>query len=169
LSGLIKHILGVDPGLHHTGWAIISEQGNKMGFVSSGTIKTNPKDGLPTRLKNISNGLNEALANFDISTAAIEETFVNKNSLSSLKLGHARGAIIVTLANMDLDISEYSTTHIKKAVAGTGRADKNQIEVMVKMLLPTAKPNNDHEADAIAIAICHANNQGYNGYIRNAS
>ncbi len=163
-----KYILGIDPGLVNMGWSIIESDGNSLKFVACGTIKTNAREDMSLRLKTIGDGLKDVINKYSIDEAGIEETFVNKNSNSSLKLGQARGAIILTVANCDLPVYEYSATHIKKAIVGVGRATKDQIEMMVKMLLPKATPKNDHEADAIAIAITHANNSSYNNYIRNA-
>lgn len=163
-----KYILGIDPGLVNTGWAIIECEGSSLRFIASGTIITSAKDETATRLKKIGKELKKVTESHTIDEAGIEETFVNKNSLSSLKLGQARGAIILTIANGDIPIGEYSATHIKKAIVGVGRASKDQIDMMVKILLPKATPKNDHEADAIAIAITHANNSSYSNYLKNA-
>lgn len=163
-----KYILGVDPGLANTGWAVICHNGSSFRFIASGTIKTKPNDAVDFRLKAIGDGLSEVFQSFSIDECAIEETFVNKNNLSSLKLGQARGAIILTIANHNKSLGEYSATHIKKAIVGTGRASKEQIEAMVKMLISNTKTKNDHEADAVAIAIAHANNSNYNSKLRNA-
>lgn len=152
-----KIILGVDPGLHHTGWAVIGSDGLKYQFIASGTVTTNPKDDMQVRLLKISTELAEVINHHKPKTAGIEEVFVNKNNLSSLKLGHARGAIILTLAQNNIKASEYSATKVKKSVTGVGRAEKEQIDMMVKILMPKATPKTEHESDAIAIAITHAN------------
>lgn len=152
-----KIILGVDPGLVNTGWGIIVKEGSSLKFISCGTIITDAKSEMSERLKHINLELNKVLKNHTIDEAAIEETFVNKNNLTSLKLGHARGAIILTLSLAQLAVSEYSARNIKKAVVGTGSADKDQIAHMVKILLPKANVKTEHEADALAIAITHAN------------
>jgi len=153
----VKVILGVDPGLVNTGWGIITKENNSLKFVACGTVVTNPKDGMPQRLKAISEGLAKVTSSYTIDESAVEEVFVNKNSLSSLKLGHARGAIILTLSLADIPVSEYSATNVKKAVVGAGRAEKNQMAIMVKILLPRAVTKTEHEADALAVAITHAN------------
>jgi crossover junction endodeoxyribonuclease RuvC len=152
-------ILGIDPGLLNTGWAVIQKtKDGKFRFFESGTIKTQgAKQHISERLGDIGNGISNIFNKFTIDTASIEEVFVNKNNLSSLKLGHARGAIILALAQNNLKVSEYSATNVKKAITGTGRADKHQIIAMTKILVPKADCKNDHEADALAVAICHAN------------
>lgn len=152
-----KTIIGVDPGLHNTGWAVINWNGLKYQFVASGTIVTNPKDEMQNRLYKIATELKEVLKNYKPIEAGVEETFVNKNNLSSLKLGHARGAIMVTLALENIKSFEYAATKVKKSITGVGRAEKQQIDMMVKILIPQATPKTEHEADAIAIAITHAN------------
>ncbi|MDA7705445.1 crossover junction endodeoxyribonuclease RuvC [Rickettsiales bacterium] len=150
-------ILGIDPALRKTGWAIIEKNNNILNFIASGTIKTNDKESMSDRLSDLHYQLAEIIEDHQPKQAAIEETFVNNNSLSSLKLGQARGAIIVTCAIFDLKIYEYASTSVKKAITGVGRADKNQIAQMVKYIMPKAKFNSDDESDAIAIAICHNN------------
>jgi len=153
----IRIILGIDPGLANTGWGIISKENNSFKFVACGTIVTNAKEEMPARLKKINEGLSKVLESHTINEAAVEETFVNKNNLSSLKLGHARGALLLTLSLADIPIWEYSAKNVKKAVVGTGAAQKEQMEMMVKVLMPKAIINSEHEADALAIAICHGN------------
>lgn len=153
----MKKILGIDPALRKTGWAIIEKNNNTLNFVASGTIKTNNKDKMSDRLLDLHYQLSKIIEQYRPTDASIEETFINNNSLSSLKLGQARGAIIVTCAIFDLKIFEYASTTIKKAISGIGRADKQQIATMVKYILPKAKFNNADESDAIAIAICHNN------------
>jgi crossover junction endodeoxyribonuclease RuvC len=155
-------ILGIDPGLHHTGWGIISYSGNRFSFIASGTISTNPKDEMQYRLQKIHEELAKVLKLYKIDTGAIEETFVNKNNLSSLKLGHARGAAMLTASIAGIGLSEYSATKVKKSITGVGRAEKDQIKMMVKVLMPLAKMDSEHSADALAIAICHANNYSGN-------
>lgn len=152
----MSKILGIDPALRKTGWAIIEKNNNSLHFVASGTIKTNDKDIMSNRLSDLHYQLAEIIEQYQPDQTAIEETFINNNSLSSLKLGQARGAIIVTCAIFDLKISEYASTTVKKAISGIGRADKNQIAKMVQYLMPKAKFNGNDESDAIAIAICHS-------------
>lgn len=150
-------ILGIDPGLQHTGWGIILSEGNRLKYIDSGVINTNPKDDLANRLKFLSENLSKIIKNHNITEAAIEETFVNKNNLSSLKLGHARGALMVTISLAGISLAEYAATKVKKAIVGVGRAEKGQVGMMVKVLLPAAKFTSEDAADALAIAICHAN------------
>ena len=153
-------ILGVDPGLVKTGWAIIEYKDNTLHFIESGLIRTNPKTSMAERLQVLGDGIAKVINLHNPHESAIEETFLNKNPLSSLKLGHARGALILSLGLSGLKVSEYSATQIKKTVTGVGRADKNQISVMVKYLIPKATPKSEDEADALAIAICHSHHRG---------
>jgi crossover junction endodeoxyribonuclease RuvC len=150
-------ILGVDPGLAYTGWGVIAKESNSYRFLGCGTIETSSKDKMPDRLKLIGTSIKKVLNDFTIDEAAVEETFVNKNNLSSLKLGHARGAIILTLSLADIAVWEYSAKNVKKTVVGTGAAQKGQVEMMVKVLMPKAVIKSEHEADALAVAITHAN------------
>lgn len=150
-------IIGIDPGLIHTGWAIIDSIGNTRKYISSGVILPNTKSELPERLLEIFNGLQKIVGEFNPNAASIEYTFVNKNPQTSLLLGHARGAAIAALASAGLSVAEYSPTNIKKAIVGTGGADKDQITKMVSILLPGASPKTPDEADALAIALTHAN------------
>jgi crossover junction endodeoxyribonuclease RuvC len=152
-------IIGIDPGLTKTGFGIIDVIKNSFIYVASGTIHTKPSDKLATRLFHLNQNLSQAIALYKPNESAVEETFININPLSSLKLGYARGAIILTLALYNLPVSEYSSTSIKKSVSGVGRADKQQVGRMIKILLPDAKFNSEDEADALAVAVCHNNNR----------
>lgn len=154
-------ILGVDPGLTKTGVGIIEVRNNNLSFVDCATIYTNAKDPLVNRLAKLHQSLMEFIQQHNPDEAAIEETFINNNPTSSLKLGHARGGLILTLGLCNLKVTEYSTTAIKKATTGVGRADKNQIMAMVKILLPKANFKSEDEADALAVAICHNNNRRF--------
>jgi len=156
-------IIGIDPGLVKTGVGIIDVKGSNLSYVASRTIRTNPKDDLSDRLLHLHTNLIEIIKEFKPEVAAIEETFVNKNPLSSLKLGHARGTLMLTLALCDLKVHEYSSTAVKKAVVGVGRADKNQVQMMIKVLLPKSKCESEDEADALAVAICYNSNSSYTG------
>lgn len=150
-------ILGVDPGLVKTGWGIIQlGNANSISYVASGTIYTNAKLSLGERLQTLHDELNRVILLYIPNESSIEETFLNKNPLSSLKLGHARGALMLTLGIHGLKINEYSATKIKKTVTGVGRAQKNQMAVMIKYLLPQANLKSEDEADALAAAICHS-------------
>lgn len=149
-------VLGIDPGLENTGWGIIESQGSRLSFVAAGVVKTKPSTPMAQRLLLIDEGLGKVLDEWKPETAAVEETFVNMNAASSLKLGQARGIALLVPARYGLDVAEYSTNLIKKSVVGTGHAAKGQIGMMVKMLLPGAGELSPDAADALAVAICHA-------------
>lgn len=156
----VHRIIGIDPGLVSTGWGIIEVKGSSLSFVDCGTIAPHTKDALYARLATLSQDLSRVITLYKPTAAAIEETFVTQNGASTLKLGQARGALIVTLANHGLSVSEYATRVVKKALVGTGAADKNQVSQMVGVLLPAArealKACKHDAADALAIAISHA-------------
>lgn len=152
-------ILGVDPGLTKTGLGIIEVRNNSLIFIAAATVYTDANDSLAERLQKIHDGVTDFIRLHNPSEAAIEETFINVNPTSSLKLGHARGALILSLGLCGLKVFEYSTTAIKKAVVGVGRADKDQIKAMIRILLPKSNCKSEDEADALAVAICHNNNK----------
>ncbi len=149
-------VLGIDPGLENTGWGIIESQGSRLSFVAAGVVRTKTSDPMASRLLKIDEGLSEVLKSWQPETAAVEETFVNMNAASSLKLGQARGVALLVPARYGLDVAEYSTNLIKKSVVGTGHAAKDQIGMMIKVLLPGAGTLAADAADALAVAICHA-------------
>lgn len=148
-------IIGIDPGLTKTGIGIIEVKNNSLFFVAAKTIYSSPSDPLASRLQHFHGHLIEIVKAYQPLEAAIEETFVNQNPTSSLKLGHARGALILSLGLCGLEVREYSSTAVKKAVVGVGRAEKNQVQAMIKILLPKADFKTEDEADALAVAICH--------------
>jgi crossover junction endodeoxyribonuclease RuvC len=148
-------ILGIDPGLRTTGFGVITKQGNKLAYVASGTIKT-PDADLPQRLKTILSGVGEIIRTYSPDCAAIEKVFVNVNPQSTLLLGQARGAAICALVNADLAVAEYTALQIKQAVAGHGRAQKQQVQAMVQRLLMLSGLPGTDAADALGVAICHA-------------
>lgn len=154
-------IIGIDPALTKTGWGIIDVKGNAFKCLGSGTIKTDGKAPLANRLHQMHQELLQVISLYKPQECAIEETFINTNPLSSLKLGHARGALILTAGLCSLPIFEYSSTAIKKATTGVGRAQKQQIQAMIKILLPQSQAKTEDEADALATAICHANNKKF--------
>lgn len=152
-------IIGIDPGLTKTGVGIIDAIGNSIFFVSSKTIYTNKDNSIDKRLVELHEELSKLIEEYRPDEAAIEETFVNVNPVSSLKLGHARGALILTVAKYNISIKEYPSTAVKKSIVGAGRADKNQISRMIQILIPKAACNSEDESDALAVAICHNNNR----------
>ena len=150
-------ILGIDPGSRVTGYGIINSLTNKLEFIDCGCIRTD-SDSHPERLKEIFNGLCEIIEAHTPQQAAIEEVFMGRNPDAALKLGQARGSAIAACAHHDLPIEEYSAKKIKQAIVGTGAADKQQVQYMVKKLLSLgAKTIPEDAADALAVAICHAN------------
>lgn len=153
-------ILGIDPGLQKTGWGLISSEGHRLSFVASGLIKTDPKAELASRLAALHEGLADIIKAHQPDCAAIEETFVNKNPNSTLKLGQARGVLLAVPALYGLSVAEYATNKIKKSVVGSGHAAKGQIQMMVKTLLPSSGTISEDEADALAVTICHAHYGG---------
>lgn len=148
-------ILGIDPGLQHTGWGIIEATGNHLRYIDCGTISPNIRLPFPERLHTLHEGLLGVIRAHSPAECAIEETFVNSNAASSLKLGHARGALLLTVAIAGLKVSEYAPTLIKKSVVGVGRAEKHQVMMMVKLLLPGCLVESEDAADSLATAICH--------------
>ena len=159
-------ILGIDPGLQKTGWGIIEKQGNRLSYLQSGLVKTNPKAALAKRLADLHEGLANIIKEWNPDTTAIEETFVNNNAVSTLKLGQARGALLTVPALHGLECAEYATNKIKKTVVGVGHAGKQQVDIMIKMLLPTCGQISEDEADALAVAITHAHYGTHNKQLR---
>ena len=153
-------IIGIDPGLRRTGWGIIDSDGTRLTWVASGMIAADADGELAVRLREIYEGLVGVIASFKPQEAAIEETFVNKDARATLKLGQARGMALLAPAQRGLRVAEYPPNVIKKTVVGAGHAEKKQIQIMVGFLLPRAKFDSADEADALAIAICHASHRG---------
>lgn len=149
-------LLGIDPGLRHTGWGVVDKQGTRVVFVSAGVIHTDEKQRLAERLAELHQGLREVIERFAPDEAAVEETFVNKNPGSTLKLGQARGVALLAPALLRIPVFEYTPNQIKKMIVGAGHADKNQVGMMVRMLLKTVPEHIPADAtDALAIALCH--------------
>lgn len=149
-------ILGLDPSLTCTGWGIISKSGNRLTHVANGQVKTDPKASLPERLVTLDRELTDVILAHRPDAAAVEEVFVNKNPQSTLKLGQARGVCLLAAARAGLPVSEYATRLVKKAIVGTGGADKTQVQAMLGVLLPGVKLVSADAADALAVAIAHA-------------
>ncbi|MCA0318122.1 MAG: crossover junction endodeoxyribonuclease RuvC [Proteobacteria bacterium] len=158
MSGTIR-ILGLDPGLRRTGWGVIDVTGNRLGFVACGTVTSDDKAALALRLAQIYRGISDVLAAWTPDEAAVEQTFVNKDATATLKLGQARGIAMVVPALAGLPVAEYEPNKVKKSVVGAGHADKNQIQMMIGILLPKADPKTMDAADALAIAITHAHHR----------
>lgn len=153
-------ILGLDPSLSSTGWGVIETENNRLKYVADGFIKTDPKMPLPERLALIHKTLQQVIETYHPDEAAIEQVFLNDNPNSTIKLGMARGVVIMAPALFNIPVTEYEPTKVKKAVVGVGRAEKSQVETMVKVLLPGCKPKNNDSSDALAMAICHFNMRG---------
>lgn len=152
-------ILGIDPGLRRTGWGVIESDGNRLVYVGCGSIEADETLPLAQRLCEIHEGLSRVLGEFQPAEAAVEQTFVNKDGASTLKLGQARGVAMLVPAQFGLSVAEYAPNQVKKTVVGAGHADKNQIRVMLGILLPKASPKSADAADALAIAITHAHHR----------
>ena len=149
-------ILGLDPGLGTTGWGLIRADGNRLSHVANGQLKTDAKSPLPQRLAHLDAMLAALVADHAPDGAAVEEVFVNANPQSTLKLAHARGVAIAAVARAGLDVGEYAPRLVKKAVVGTGTAEKAHVHAMIARLLPGTKIAGADAADALAVAICHA-------------
>ncbi|MEO1043879.1 MAG: crossover junction endodeoxyribonuclease RuvC [Pseudomonadota bacterium] len=149
-------ILGLDPGLGTTGWGLIRTEGNRLAHIANGQITTQAKAPLAERLLTLDTALQTLIHEWQPDAAAVEEVFVNKNPQSTLKLGQARGVVLLGAARARVPVAEYAARAVKKAVVGTGAADKMQIQAMLKVLLPGAKISGADAADALAVAITHA-------------
>ena len=149
-------IIGIDPGLRKTGWGVIRSEGNKLTYVDCGTIYSSPKRPMAERLGELHFGLTEILQRYEPRYGAIEQTFVNSNAASSLKLGHARGTLMLTAQLAGVTLGEYAPNLVKKSVVGSGHADKHQMMVMIRHILPKANVTSEDAADALAVAICHS-------------
>ena len=146
-------ILGLDPSLSSTGWGVIEVNANRLQYVADGFIPTSPKMSIEERLDIIFNTLSEVIETYQPVEAAIEKTFLNSNPETSLKLSMARGVVILAACHYHVPLFEFDPTKVKKALVGVGHADKNQVETMVKILLPGCKPKNNDSSDALAMAI----------------
>lgn len=148
-------ILGLDPGLRTTGWGVVEVDGARIRHVANGRIVPDAEAPLPARLVELFDGLEEVLARHRPQSAAVEETFVNANPSSTLRLGFARGVALLAPARLGIEVAEYATTAVKKSVVGVGRADKVQVQAMVQRLLPGVRLDGADAADALAVALCH--------------
>jgi crossover junction endodeoxyribonuclease RuvC len=152
-------ILGIDPGLRRTGWGLIESDGNRLIHIACGSVETSERADLGARLVAIHDGLIAVIEKYAPHEAAVENTFVNGNAVSTLKLGQARGIAMLVPSRMGLIVSEYAPNQVKKTVVGGGHAEKAQIRMMIGVLLPKADPQSEDAADALAIAICHAHHR----------
>jgi crossover junction endodeoxyribonuclease RuvC len=149
-------VLGLDPGLRHTGWGVIDVEGNRLTHVADGVASAPTDLPMGERLVVLFRQLGEVLERFRPDEAAVEETFVNRNATSTLKLGVARGVVLLAPAERGVPVAEYSTNLVKKSVVGAGHAEKAQVQLMVRRLLPGCAVVKADAADALAVAICHA-------------
>jgi crossover junction endodeoxyribonuclease RuvC len=149
-------ILGIDPGLRNTGWGLVHYSGNSLKYLAHGIIHPSIKGDLAGRLADLFEQLKQIIERYQPDEAAVEETFVNTNAASTLKLGMARGVVLLAPAIKNLPVGEYAANKVKKAVVGVGHADKNQVSLMVQRLLPGCGAVDADAADALAVAICHA-------------
>lgn len=158
-------ILGLDPGLRKTGWGVIVSEGSKLGFVACGCVESDGALPLSERLRQLHEGLARMIAAWTPDEVAVEETFVNRDPQSALKLGQARGIALVVPALAGLSVAEYAANLVKKTVVGVGHADKKQVQMMIRVLLPKAETTSADAADALAVAICHAQHRGMRSLI----
>jgi len=160
MTALPIRILGIDPGLRNTGWGIIDAQGSRLAFVASGCVRSDAGASMGARLRQLHEGLARVIAEHAPQEAAVEETFVNRDPQSALKLGQARGVALTVPALAGLEVEEYAANVVKKTVVGNGHAGKEQIAMMVRVLLPLSQAMSADAADALAVAICHAQHRG---------
>lgn len=153
-------IIGIDPGLRRTGWGVIDLSGTRLSFVAAGCVSSAAEDDLAVRLLTLHAGISDVIRAHRPTEAAVEQTFVNRDAAATLKLGQARGVAMLVPAQAGIGVAEYAPNAVKKAVVGAGHADKAQIRMMVKVLLPRAIFDGDDAADALAIAITHAHHRG---------
>jgi crossover junction endodeoxyribonuclease RuvC len=153
-------LIGLDPGLRHTGWGVIEVLGSRLRFVACGAVDSDAGDALAVRLASLYDGLGEVFRAWLPTAAAVEETVVNRNPLSSLKLGHARGVVLLAAAHAGLPVTEYGAKRVKRSVTGTGAAQKEQVAAMVRILLGQSVEAGPDATDALAVAICHAHHHG---------
>ncbi|WP_321394181.1 crossover junction endodeoxyribonuclease RuvC [Emcibacter sp.] len=155
-----QRLIGLDPGLRKTGWGIIDVEGSRLIHVANGIVHSDASCSLAERLVQLYDGLTSVIADWEPHSAAVEETFVNKNPTSTLKLGQARGVVLLVPAMSGIPVAEYTPNHIKKSVVGSGHAAKQQVMAMLGVLLPGVEINGEDAGDALSVAICHAHNGG---------
>ena len=153
-------IIGIDPGLRNTGWGVIGQEGTKLTYIADGTLHSEGDASLAERLLQLHTQLIDVIREFDPDEAAVEETFVNRDPQSALKLGQARGIALLAPTLVGLGVAEYAANLVKKTVVGAGHAEKAQVAMMVRVLLPKCDARSADAADALAVAICHAQHRG---------
>ena len=153
---MIRRILGLDPGLRRTGWGVIDIEGSKIRHIAHGVIAPDVSLEMSQRLNHIFDGICQVIDLYQPQEAAVEKTFVNNNPTTTLKLGEARGVVLMTPAHRGIKVSEYTANQIKKAIVGAGHATKEQVKIMVQHVLPACGKLTSDDADALATAICHA-------------
>ena len=153
-------ILGIDPGLRHMGWGVVESLGSRLSYVACGTVDSDARASTADRLRQLHEGLRLVLATHQPHEAAVEETFVNRDPQSALKLGQARGIALVVPSLAGLRVAEYAANVVKKTVVGAGHAEKQQVAMMVKVLLPKCDAKSADAFDALAVAITHAQHRG---------
>ena len=159
-------ILGIDPGSRITGYGLISKEGNRLVHLDNGAIFTDATRDFPLRLEKIFRGLSEIIQHYQPDAVSVENIFFSNNAQSALKLGQARGAAIVAAVNAGLPVFEYTALQVKQSVVGNGKAAKEQVQKMVKMLLNLPEIAQEDASDALAVAICHAHSAGMNALIK---
>ena len=162
-------LIGLDPGLRNTGWGVVDVEGNRLTYVADGTVSPNANQDLAMRLRDLHEGLAQVLVDFNPNEAAVEETFVNKNPGTTLRLGEARGVVVLAPALAGLPVAEYSSNRIKKSIVGAGHAAKEQVQMMVGRILPGCQFSSPDAADALAVAICHAHFAGTERRLQSAA
>ena len=154
----MRTVIGIDPGLAATGWGVVRFDGSRFLHVGHGVVKTDPETPLPQRLRIIHSAIKKLLTKYSPTEAGVEELFFSKNTSSAMQVAHARGVVLLALGERGIPVGCYSPQHVKQAVIGRGKADKDQVQRLVGVVLGLAEiPGPDHAADALAIAICHAN------------
>lgn len=159
-------ILGIDPGSRITGYGLISKEGNRLIHIDNGAIFTQSAKDFPQRLQQIFTGLSAVIAQYQPDAVAVENVFLAKNAQSALKLGQARGAAIVAAVNVGLSVFEYTALQVKQAVVGSGRAEKVQVQQMIRALLNLPEVAQEDASDALAVAVCHAHSAGMNSILK---
>ena len=161
-------VIGIDPGLINTGWAVIQEDSPKIKLLGSGICKTGSKDDMAIRLVSILEQLRSVIKKFKIESGAIEKAFVKNDPLAALKLGQARASAMIALGESEIEVSEYAPNYVKKIFTGRGHATKEEVERMASLQFPKVCFSQSDEADALAIAVCHMHTLKLNSTLTSA-